>query len=135
MENQPNENKPQPNPSKIKVFQLTQKRFASIGIAANQSKRFNWKILLGFLAISSYILSEMIFIIMNDAQTFADYTQSIHICSIFAFQLFCFLIIVLKMDDLFASFAICEMVVNTSEYRIRVTKTVCHPKRNPINCI
>lgn len=129
MEN-PEENEPQTNPSKIEVFQLTQKHLARIGIAAysaNQSHRFNWKILLGFLTISSYMVFEVIFAFTN-AQTFTDYTQSAYVCILSFYELFCFLILVLKMNDLFAFFAICEVVVNTSEYRNCVTKTICHSK-------
>lgn len=107
---------PKAPPLKPKVYEIIQKNFALAGITRNLANRpFNGVILFGFIVIGSGISSTSAYIIY-DAETFADYTQSIYVVSVAIFITSVLLILVLNVKELFDLFDSSGDLVNTSEY-------------------
>lgn len=107
------ENVPLP---KLKVLQLVQKNFASIGIVPSlmfQTCPLNSKVLLGFLMLGLALICHSMFTFI-EAKTFAEYNQSIFISSITAIIISALLIVILNVEKLFALLNGCESIVNTS---------------------
>lgn len=103
--------------SKHKVFGIIQEHLAIIGIEPNlveQSYPFNGKILFGFLLLGSSIYCTFVFIIY-EAETFAEYTQSVYIGSNGVLNIFVLLIIILKIKRLYDFINDCDDLVNTSQ--------------------
>lgn len=102
---------------KLKVFELIQRSFATVGIApilVDQSYPLNGRILFGFLLLDSGICITVKFIIY-EAKTFAEYTQCIYGCSMGAIIIISLLILILKVKKLFEFVSDCDGLVNTSE--------------------
>lgn len=77
------EPEPKPKKQKIKILELTQKNFATIGIHPNlvdQSYPFNGKNLLLFLLLTSSVICNLMYVI-REAKTFDEYTQSVYMLS------------------------------------------------------
>lgn len=99
-----------------KVFQLTQKYFATAGIVPNlaiQPYPLNGKISIGFLLLGSSLICNFKYT-FYEARTFVEYTQSIYMCSIAALIIFALVIIILKVEKLFEFINGCEKLINTS---------------------
>lgn len=110
-----------PKLSKMKVFQLTQANFASAGIFANstiKSQRFNMEIVKSFLIIGSSITCSLMYAFL-EANTFAEYTQSIYSGSLAALIFFALVIIIFNVKKLFRLIKTCENIVNMSELNIK----------------
>ena len=112
-----NEPKPSKKIQKIKIFQIIQKNFATIGIGPNsamQLRVFNGKILFTSLTLASFILSNLVYF-FKDAETFTEYTQTIYLGSGGILVTLAFIIILLHLNELFKIINDCECLVNTSE--------------------
>lgn len=75
---------PKPKIQKLKIFKLTQKNFAAVGISPSlidQPHPLNEKIVWGFLILTLSIICNLMYII-GEAKTIVEYTQS--------FYMFCF---------------------------------------------
>lgn len=101
---------------KLVVFKAIRRNFAVIGIGpelATQTYPINRKIFIGFLALCLVIASLLAYI-SNDAETFADYTQSIYVCSIAVLITFALAFTISNAGQLFDFINICNSVANTS---------------------
>lgn len=104
---------------KCKVFEIPLKSFAALGVTpalATQSYPWNGRILMGCLALCISICSTGLFIIY-EAKRFAQYTQSIYICSFAVVIFLAALIIVLQVKDLFEYIFGIDKLVDTSELK------------------
>lgn len=102
------------------VFQAFQKNFAIVGINSNVAKQsypFNVKILLGILLLGSAIVCNLLYVIYK-AKTFAEYTQTIYICSVSCLILSALIITILKMKKLFEFIDYTDELANTSKSTI-----------------
>lgn len=102
---------------KQKVFELIRNNLATIGITpklADQSYPFNESILFRFLMIGTGTCCTFIYI-FNDANTFADYVQSIYIGSLGLLIIIALLIIFPKVKKLFEFINTCISIVNAGE--------------------
>lgn len=100
----------------MKIFELTLKNFATVGITANLPRQpypLNARISTGFLILNSYLICNAVFVVY-EAETFTDYTQSIYIGSSTALILFALIILVFKSKKLFQLIGDCENLINTS---------------------
>lgn len=103
---------------KLQIFRLTQKNLASIGIEPSlvqQVYPINGKISMVFVFNIFTIVSNLVYVI-NDAKTFAEYTQSIYIISIVVLVIYFLIILISKVDKLFEFIDNCGKLVNSSEY-------------------
>lgn len=99
----------------LKAFQLIQKHCAIIGIRLNSvSQPLSWKILLGFLALSVFIICQLIYA-FNDAQTYAEYMQSIYTCSLLSAALLTMLVLVSERTTLYEFIEHLDEIINTSQ--------------------
>lgn len=101
--------------SKLKIYQVIQKNFATLGICPNltmQPYPINGKIFIGFQILISGIYFLLMYI-FNDAQTFIEYTQTIYICSCATLMSIAFIIILINVEKLFNLINNCEKVINT----------------------
>lgn len=117
MEQQNASNKKKSQSSKFKVFEMSRKYFAIIGITpslVHQSCPFNGTILFEFLLFGAAIYGTFAFLIY-DAETFAEYTQSVYTSSVVIFVILGLLILMLKIEKLFALLNGCDVLANTSE--------------------
>lgn len=102
---------------KLKAFELIPKKLATAGITASltdQSYPLNGAILCGFLSFGSGIY----FTTAYDAETFAEYTHSVYVCSLFTLITFVLLILILKVKQLFEFIDRTDDLVNISEFAI-----------------
>lgn len=117
MEQQNASNKKKSQPSKFKVFEMSQKYFAIIGITPSlkhQSCPLNETILFEFLLFGAAIYGTLAFLIY-DAKTFSEYTQSVYTSCVVIFVTLGLLILRLKIEKLFALINGCDVLANTSE--------------------
>lgn len=101
----------------MKVFQITQKNFASTGIGPkliNQSYPFNARILIGLFILSLGMTFSFVYTVY-EAKSFAEYTQTIYICSATVIIFLALLILISKVKSLFRLTNGCDKLVNTSE--------------------
>lgn len=104
----------------MKVFQTTQKHFATAGITSNlvlQSYPLNGRIFLGFLMLSLAIICSLLYT-FNEAKTFSEFTESIFMTALAALVILVLLIIIFVIEKLFRLIGTCENIVNTSESTI-----------------
>lgn len=105
------------NSKDMKIFQAFQRNFAIVGITQTVAKQrcpVNVKIFLGILLLGSAILCNLLFVIY-EAKTFAEYTQTLYICSVSCLTLSALIITILKMKKMFEFINDGNGVVNTSE--------------------
>lgn len=113
---------PQSHPKipKMKIFQLTQRNFATIGISADSSTqssyRFNGRIFVGVFILGSIAICNFIYI-FYEAETSAEYTESIFMSTLSIPFFLALLILILNVKKLFELINNCENLVNTSEWR------------------
>lgn len=86
-------------------------------ISADQSYPFNWTILFGFLLLAFGIYFTSAFVV-HDAETIADYTQSIYAVSLITLIIFSFLALIYNAKNLYDFFERSNDLVNTSEWLI-----------------
>lgn len=101
---------------KIKILQTIQKNIVTIGIGTNSAtklKSFNARILWGLLILGIAIISNMMYII-DDVETFAEYTQSIYKCSAYILEALDLLIAIYISSETNIMIDNCERLVNTS---------------------
>src|ERR1044071_4785657 len=113
-----NQEKSKSQSTKLKVFEISQKYFATIGITSNLTSKsypFNGIVLFGFLMLCVNIYCTSMFIIFG-AKTFAEYTQSVYVTTLLTLVIFCLLIITLKVNNLFEFINKSDDIVNTSKY-------------------
>lgn len=85
------------------LFKVVQKNFDMLGINAKQSEKsnpINKRIFVGFVGLFFNALFQLLHIV-NEAQGFQDYIQSIYMASIGTLSFFLLATIVFKMDDFF----------------------------------
>lgn len=119
---------PKPKLLKMRVFQLTQVHFAGAGITANlaiKSNRVNVKILNGFLIIGSSVACSLMYTFF-EANTFAEYTQSIYAGSLAALIFTALAIIMFNVKKLFKLIKTCGRIVNMRELRIEIFQILRH---------
>lgn len=113
-----NSNKESRTTTNMKILQLVQKNFATLGVSPNLSLQpypFNTKIIIGFVTLSLSLSCNLVFAI-SEAKTFTEQTQSIYMVSLTVLIMFALTIIILKVNKLFCLIDDCENLVNTSEY-------------------
>lgn len=102
----------------MKLFQLTQKNFARLGIDLSQSHRkyrfFNRKILLAYFHYWLAIISFCVFFI-HEAHNFQEYMEVIFRIFLPITITICFTIIIFKMEKLFEICGSCERIVDKSK--------------------
>lgn len=104
--------------TKIKIFQTAKKSFAFLGIEQNLSMQllpFNAKISVGLLMLILAILSNTIYI-SKDAETLAEYTQSIYVCSEVVLMTISLIMLIYNSSELFVIINRCERIANASEH-------------------
>lgn len=102
---------------RMKILQVTQKNFATVGISATLSTRtypLNGQILLDFALLGLYFICYLMYTFF-EAKTFAEYTQSIYLSSMIALIIFVLLIIISNVKRLFDVIIDAENLVNSSE--------------------
>lgn len=124
--------KPKSQQSKLKNFEVIEKNLATVGITPNLANKpfpFNWTILFGFslLGFCIFCLSQFI---IHDAETFAQYTQSIYVGSLATLIIFALLILVFNVKKLFKFINRNDDFINTSEhpthtYREHLSHSFC----------
>lgn len=122
------QNETQPNSPIIKTFQTAQKIFATLGIRpsfAMQPYPFNVRILIGSLILGATMICNLLYV-LNDAKTFAEYTQCAYYLTTELLVLFYLLVVILKVKNIFEFIDSCDRLVNTSEYRKRISR---NPKK------
>lgn len=102
---------------KLKVFQLIQKNFASVGIVSNlaiQPYPMNKKIAYDFLILVLAFFCNFTYAFC-EAKTFIEYIQSIFMISITIIVNFSLLTLIFNVEKLFGIINGCENIVNTSQ--------------------
>lgn len=110
-------------PSEMKIFQLTQKNFDSLGVTPKLSLQpypFNEKILIGFFILGLFFICSLMSTIF-ESKTFTDYTQSVYLDSLAVVISSVLVILVFNVKKLFKLIDDCENLVNASEYLLRAT--------------
>lgn len=108
--------KPKPKIRKIRIFRLTQKNFAAVGISRNlvdQPYPFNQTILLGFLILMSSLICNLVYTFCK-SKTFAEHTQSTYMCSCAAVIIFTLIFVLLNVNEFFNLISGLENLANTS---------------------
>lgn len=113
--------KPKPKPKsqipKLKILQLSQMNFAAIGISRNlvdELYPFNEKVSLGFLTVVLSIIFDLMYTI-REAETFAEYNQSVYMSSLAITIIFALAIILLNVTKLFTLIEKFENLSNSSK--------------------
>lgn len=117
-------------PPKLKLFELPQEHFAIAGITsalASQPYPFNAAVLSGFLLLALSIYMTSVFLIY-DAETFAEYTQSVYTDTLLTLIIFALLILILKVKSLFEFINGCEDLASTSECEYQILEHKKHSK-------
>lgn len=84
--------------TKMKLFQLVQAHFATLGINANQSASpFNHKVLFGFSLLGSTIISIFIYA-FREAKTIFEYIECVYAILFFTCLLVCFSTMVFQLS-------------------------------------
>lgn len=121
MEN-PQHSQQKPKKRKLKIFKLTKKNFAAIGISpelVNHPYPFNVRILLGLLILMASVTCNLLYIIC-EAKTFAEYTQSIYTFSLAAVITLGLVIVLLNVAELFNLINGFENLVNASKLKSKI---------------
>lgn len=108
---------------KLKIFQFVQTKFATVGInraLATQKYPFNGKNIIGFLTLMAAFASSVLYAIYT-ADSFFEYTQATYAITTTIMVICLLLILILQVKTLFELIEDLESVVNTSEYRHRIT--------------
>lgn len=120
MENSNGENHQQKLP-KIKIFQTIQVHLSALGIcpkSAMQSRRFSSRMSACLLVLVSGIICLALYV-LNDAETFFEYTQSIYVCSAYTTAALILIIMDLKSSELFQLIDGFECLLNSSKWKIQ----------------
>lgn len=96
----------------IKVFQTIQKNLSAMGII--KRRPINARIFLSLLTLGLATIFELIYII-NEAQTFFQYTESIYICSAFILASSYLTILIIHSNEMFQMINAIECTANTSK--------------------
>lgn len=102
---------------KIKILQIVQKNLITIGICPDSAmhlKSFNGKNLIGLLLLGSATF-DMLMYIFTIAETFAEYTQSIYVCSACILIALALVITIFYSSKLYKTIIDCECLINISE--------------------
>lgn len=103
---------------KVKMFQMSQKYFAILGINPNlidQAYRVNWKISIGFSMLGIGLICNLLFIFC-EAKTFWEFSESTYICCGLILGTSAMAFLVLRVELLFELIGNFEDAINTSEY-------------------
>lgn len=113
----PVQEKPQLKIPELRAFKSIQKNFAMAGISRElmiQSYPLNERIVTGFLLLSSTLVFICVYI-LNDAETFFEYTQSIYIASVATLFIFALFILIMVLENVFEFIDRCDCILNTSK--------------------
>lgn len=114
----PKHDQKQSKPPTIKIFRLSQKYFAILGICSTlmvQPYPFNREISTTYLALGSGLICDYIFI-RHEAKSFWEYIQSIYLCSISILASAVFSLIAFRASLLFEYIANIGSVLNFGKY-------------------
>lgn len=109
--------KPNTQLPKPKGFVIIEKYFAIAGITpslADQTCPLNGRILLGFLLLGSGMYFTSVFLI-DEAETFAEYTQSVYTNALSTLIILALLILIFKVKQLFKFINDCDKLAKISE--------------------
>lgn len=112
-----NQDKPNSQQPKRRVFEIIQKNLATAGITPkllNQPYPLNGTILFILLSLSSAMYFTSVFIVRY-AETIADYTQSIYTCTLLTIIILALLIFMAKAKQLFEYIDSSNDMANTSK--------------------
>lgn len=101
----------------IKAFETLRKNLTNAGIGSNstnQSWPFNGNIFYGFIVLGYGIFFTSAFIIY-EAESIADYTQSVYAVSLLTLISVCFLILIFNVKKFFEFINRTDNLINTSE--------------------
>lgn len=103
---------------KMKFLQSVQKHFATLGISSSQSNHkypfINGKILMVYLGFLLGIISFCVFLIL-EVNNFQEYTETIFRITLLICMFITFMIVILKMGQLFRLIDDCEKLVDKSK--------------------
>lgn len=104
---------------KITILQTVQRNLTYLGIGLNPTNKqqmFNWKILIDLLVLTAAIIWILLYI-LNDAETFTEYTSSIYLCTSFILIILMLSITIVNSTELYQIINDCECLINIREYR------------------
>lgn len=122
METTKKEENSKPKSSKLKPFQMIQKNLITSGISPklmHQAYPLNWKILTNLLLLTAGITSLCVYVLNND-ETFSEYTQSIYVGIAGIFFILGLVALVINVEKLFSFINDCGALLNTCEWRIPI---------------
>lgn len=102
---------------KIKVFQLVQKHFATIGICSNLAEQpypINTKIIKGSATLILFIICSLIYL-SYEAKTISENMRIIYMCSSATLIFLALMILTLNVKELFQVVNDFDSIANTSE--------------------
>lgn len=110
------------------LFQVVVKNFDGLGINPKQAKKpnpINLKIFVGFVGLFFNALFQILHIV-NEAQGFQDYIQTIYMASIGTVGFLVLATIVFKMDDFFRFIECCDDILIQAENDKDIDEFVPH---------
>lgn len=104
---------------KIKILHTVQKNLIYLGIGLNPAIKLqtsNGKILINFLILTTAVVWMLLYI-LNNAETFTEYTQSIYLSSSFILMILALIITIFNSTKLYKIINHCECLINIRKYK------------------
>lgn len=127
MENSEQEASTSHPPKQRRAFELIEKNFAIVGITpslVHQPYPLNGAILFGFFLLGLDILCVLLFV-LNDAESFAEYTQCAYIISIMTSLILVLLSLIVTVKELFEFIDDGNDLFNTSKFNTVESNEFC----------
>lgn len=108
--------------NKMKLFQSIQRGLALVGLTSYQSRQknpFSRKILITTFSYTLTVISFDVYLFCV-ARTFWEYTENIYTNSQLTVAVFCYIIVVFKMKNIFQGFNECEIFTVKSEWKLEI---------------
>lgn len=94
------------------IFRLVQENLSILGISKSQSTRsFYGKLFIGHLVLGTGVITHILFLLRDDI-SFEEYMESINVTAIAVACLLSYMILMFKMQELFAFIESCERVLD-----------------------
>lgn len=124
MENSKPQNSQSNLKSKMKILQIVQKNFETVGVHPNLKSHpypLNGKILMGIFILGMGVVCNFQYT-FHEAKTFSESVQSMYIGSMVFLILFILMRFILNVNDLFEFIDDCESMANTGEAKTVLIK-------------
>lgn len=118
-----NNNELKSDKPKLKIFKMSQKYFAILGISpilVTQPYPFNRNISINYLLFGLHLICHFIFV-LYEATTLWEYIQSIYLCSISILGAMVFSMLVFRVSILFKYIAEFETVINIGKRSLNIS--------------